>query len=102
MPPGSVCRQAANLCDLPEMCSGYNGMCPPDLFVKNAVPCDGGRGYCFNGQCPSMDEQCSEIWGRKADRADPACFRQFNSGGTISGNCGKTRYGGQYKPCEPE
>lgn len=89
-------------CDLTEICSGFSGQCPPDLYVKNAVPCERGRGYCFNGKCPVMDLQCKEIWGRKATRADPACFFQFNTGGSINGNCGKTRYSGQYKPCEKE
>ncbi len=36
-----------------------------------------------------MDGQCQAIWGAKSYSADPACFRQFNSGGTISGNCGR-------------
>ncbi len=84
------------------MCTGFTGLCPPDLFVKNTIACADGRGHCFNGRCPLMSDQCAAIWGRKADRADPACFRQFNTAGTISGNCGKNPYGGQFKPCERE
>ncbi len=82
------------------MCNGYSSECPKDIFIKNAVPCDDGRGYCFNGYCPRMDMQCKSIWGRKASRADASCFREFNTAGTSSGNCGKTTYGRQYKQCD--
>ena len=49
-----------------------------------------------------MNDQCSMLWGRKSSRSDPSCFHQFNTAGTVQGNCGKTVYGGQYKGCERE
>ena len=100
LPPGSICRGATNECDLAEVCNGYTSQCSPDIFFKNGISCNNGRGYCFNGRCPSRDDQCRGIWGRKASRADHGCFRQFNMAGTASGNCGRTTYGRQYKPCD--
>ncbi|XP_059084757.1 uncharacterized protein LOC131881812 isoform X4 [Tigriopus californicus] len=99
-PAGFPCRESNNECDLTEICTGFSGQCPPDLFVKNAVPCHQGKGYCFNGDCPLMTDQCQAIWGRMADKAEESCFQQFNTGGTFNGNCGKIRFSGQYKPCE--
>ena len=96
------CRRAQGHCDLPEVCSGRSGECPPDLFVKNAVPCNNGRSYCFNGRCQLMQDQCESIWGHKATVANSACFQQFNTGGTVSGNCGRGLYGGQFKQCARE
>ena len=85
-----------------ELCTGFTGECPKDLYVKNTVPCNGGKGYCFNGMCPTMKGQCATLWGRKANKADPECFRSFNTAGTLSGNCGKRGFGGGYKKCEIE
>ena len=99
LPANTICRGATNECDLSEVCNGYTSQCPADIFYKNGSPCPGG--YCFNGRCPSRDDQCTGIWGRKASRADPECFRKFNMNGSPSGNCGRTTYGQQYKPCEP-
>ncbi len=101
-PVGTVCRQAENECDLTELCTGMSGECPQDLYVKNAVECNNGKGYCFNGQCPTFSEQCKLLWGHKADAADEACFLQFNMGGTPSGNCGVNKFGGGLKKCERE
>ena len=100
LPPGFVCREATNECDLSEVCNGFTTQCPQDIFFKNGLACDEGKGYCFNGRCPTRNEQCAFIWGRKASRANPECFRQFNMAGTGSGNCGRTTYGRQYKPCD--
>ena len=100
LPPGSICRGATNECDLAEVCNGYTSQCSPDIFYKNGFPCPSGGGYCFNGRCPSRDDQCMGIWGRKASRADRECFRKYNMAGTSSGNCGRTTYGRQYKPCD--
>ena len=100
-PRGYVCRDETSECDLPEVCNGYTGDCPKDLYVKNTVPCSGGKGYCINGICPTMDQQCEMLWGRSAKKSDPQCFSEYNSRGTQTGNCGKTQYN-SYKPCEME
>ncbi len=39
---GYVCRDSFNECDLPEMCNGENGQCPPDVYKKNGSPCGVG------------------------------------------------------------
>lgn len=58
-------------------------------------------GYCFNGVCPTLTQQCERIWGYGASSADKQCFEQFNSKGSINGHCG-TDTSGNYLKCEPE
>ncbi len=41
-PAGFPCRHATNECDPTELCTGFAGVCPEDLFVKNTVPCGEG------------------------------------------------------------
>lgn len=98
-PRGYECRSARSECDLPEICNGYNGECPKDLYVKNTTPCSRGKGYCMDGVCPTMDQQCSMLWGQTGRKADPQCFSEFNPRGTQTGNCGKNAYN-SYKQCE--
>lgn len=59
---GVICRDATNECDLPEHCSGDKGECPENMHKRNGSPC-GQDGYCFNGTCPTVDNQCEIIWG---------------------------------------
>lgn len=58
-----MCRETTNECDLPEFCSGENGLCPMDVYKKNGSPCGNHTGYCFNGMCPTLRNQCELIWG---------------------------------------
>lgn len=60
---GMVCRPAKDECDLPEMCDGKSGNCPDDRFRANGFPCHHGKGYCLMGACPTLQEQCTELWG---------------------------------------
>lgn len=60
---GVVCRPAKDECDLPEMCDGKSGTCPDDRFRVNGFPCQNGKGYCLMGMCPTLQEQCTDLWG---------------------------------------
>ena len=33
-----------------------------NTFKKNGAVCGNGDGYCFNGFCPSLAQQCERIW----------------------------------------
>lgn len=59
---GSVCRPAKDECDFPEVCTGHSSACPQDQFQANGFPCKNAKGYCFMGQCPLPDGQCSELF----------------------------------------
>ncbi|GAA6213849.1 disintegrin and metalloproteinase domain-containing protein 8-like [Lates japonicus] len=84
-PTGSVCRPKTGDCDLAEYCTGFSASCPSDTYTQNGLPCNRGRGYCFNGQCPSRQEHCKRLWGPDAEVAVDACFY-------LHGNCRKTRF----------
>ena len=96
-PSGHVCSDAIDECDIPEVCDGIHGWCPANSFRKNGVPCRGGKGFCFNGECPTSDSQCQTIWGLGSKRSDNVCFHQFNSQGTMRGNCGMDNNGHHLK-----
>ncbi|XP_012534818.2 disintegrin and metalloproteinase domain-containing protein unc-71 isoform X4 [Monomorium pharaonis] len=98
---GVVCRESTNECDLPEVCSGDTGQCPPDVYKKNGNPCSNNAGHCFNGVCPALDLQCEQVWGYGGIAADQECFEQFNSKGSINGHCG-TDSSGHFVKCESE
>ncbi|EQC31470.1 hypothetical protein SDRG_11067 [Saprolegnia diclina VS20] len=34
-----VCREACDICDVPEFCTGYNGKCPRDKFAPRTTEC---------------------------------------------------------------
>uniref|UniRef100_A0A8C9EY46 ADAM metallopeptidase domain 8 n=1 Tax=Pavo cristatus TaxID=9049 RepID=A0A8C9EY46_PAVCR len=73
---GVLCRASKNDCDLPERCTGLSSECPEDVFQENGIPCQGGRGYCYNGACPSHAEQCRVLWGAgMAQVAPDECFK---------------------------
>lgn len=86
--PGTVCRPAKDECDLPEMCDGESGICPKDRFQVNGFPCQNGKGYCLVGLCPTLQEQCIEMWGPETEVADKSCYRR-NEGGSKYGYCRK-------------
>ncbi|XP_028279254.1 disintegrin and metalloproteinase domain-containing protein 8a [Parambassis ranga] len=84
-PTGSVCRPKTGDCDLPEYCTGFSATCPTDAYTQNGLSCNRGKGYCYNGQCPSQKEHCKRLWGPDAEVAADACFY-------LHGNCRKTLF----------
>ncbi|KAM9727560.1 disintegrin and metalloproteinase domain-containing protein 8a isoform 1-T1 [Menidia menidia] len=78
-PTGSICRPKAGDCDLAEYCTGLSAACPADAFTQNGLSCNRGRGYCYNGQCPSRQDHCKRLWGPDAAVAADACFYQYGS-----------------------
>ncbi|CAL4063957.1 unnamed protein product, partial [Meganyctiphanes norvegica] len=93
------CRKAESECDIPEYCDGIHGTCPMNTYKKNGNKCGGGRGYCYNGVCPTLDNQCAVIWGYGGQASDKMCYQQFNKEGVQYGNCGKSK-NGSYIKCE--
>ncbi|XP_045391263.1 disintegrin and metalloproteinase domain-containing protein 28 isoform X4 [Lemur catta] len=85
---GKVCRSAKDECDLPEMCDGKSDHCPEDRFQINGFPCQNGMGYCLMGTCPTLQDQCTELWGPGSKVADKSCYR-MNEGGSKYGYCHK-------------
>ncbi|XP_061646453.1 disintegrin and metalloproteinase domain-containing protein 8a isoform X2 [Phyllopteryx taeniolatus] len=82
---GSVCRPKTGNCDLAEHCTGLSASCPLDTYAQNGLPCNRGKGYCYNGQCPSRQQHCKRLWGPDAEVAADACFFQH-------GGCRKTLF----------
>ncbi|XP_045151477.1 disintegrin and metalloproteinase domain-containing protein 33 [Echinops telfairi] len=97
-PAGELCRQAAGDCDLPEFCTGASPHCPPDVYVLDGWPCARGRGYCRDGACPTLEQQCQQFWGPGARPAPEACFQVVNSAGDAHGHCGQDSQG-RFVPC---
>ncbi|XP_045689263.1 disintegrin and metalloproteinase domain-containing protein 33 isoform X3 [Phyllostomus hastatus] len=97
-PAGAPCRLAAGDCDLPEFCTGASPYCPPDIYLLDGSPCASGRGYCRDGACPTLEQQCQQLWGPGSRPAPEACFHVLNSAGDASGNCGRQEEGGS-APC---
>ncbi|XP_072485244.1 disintegrin and metalloproteinase domain-containing protein 8 [Notamacropus eugenii] len=73
VPAGQICREAQDNCDLPEYCDGQQGECPENVFQENGTPCQDG--YCYNGACPTHQQQCQALWGKDASVASDRCFR---------------------------
>ncbi|XP_035888584.1 disintegrin and metalloproteinase domain-containing protein 28 isoform X5 [Phyllostomus discolor] len=94
---GTVCRPAKDECDLPEMCDGQSALCPDDRFQVNGFPCQNGKGYCLMGLCPTLQAQCSELWGPGAEVADMSCYSK-NTNGLRYGYCRKV--GDTHVPCK--
>nr|XP_033799677.1 disintegrin and metalloproteinase domain-containing protein 8 [Geotrypetes seraphini] len=93
---GELCRSQKDECDLSEYCTGKAAECPEDDFQENGVPCKYGKGYCYNGECPTHSQHCENLWGTGAQVAPDICFQQ-NIQGTMSLHCKKTEYG--YRAC---
>ncbi|KAF7249564.1 Disintegrin and metalloproteinase domain-containing protein 19 [Varanus komodoensis] len=96
--PGTLCREQARPCDLPEYCTGKSPFCPANFYQLDGTPCEDGRAYCYSGMCLTYEQQCLQLWGRGARPAPDLCFEKVNAAGDPYGNCGKD-INGQYRKC---
>lgn len=91
-PAGEVCRPTKDNCDLEEFCDGQKPTCPEDAFQQNGTPCPGG--YCFDGSCPTLAQQCQNLWGPGARAAVDSCFAF-----SIPRGCNGRLYPGRVNRC---
>ena len=98
---GTICRAAANSCDVPEYCDGENQWCPSDLKTANGLSCKSNQGYCYQGECRTRDEQCKNLWFGTAFNANDLCYARFNLRGDKHGYC-KKHSETSYTPCTPQ
>ncbi|KDO18363.1 hypothetical protein SPRG_21682 [Saprolegnia parasitica CBS 223.65] len=49
-----VCRQASDICDVPEYCTSYNGKCPHDTFAPRTTECT-SIGASSDHACDGVD-----------------------------------------------
>ncbi|RLV63109.1 hypothetical protein DV515_00018608 [Chloebia gouldiae] len=96
---GTVCREAAGSCDLPEFCTGASPYCPANVYLLDGSSCARGEAYCSNGMCMTHQQQCVQLWGPGAWPAPDACFQDVNMAGNTYGNCGKDSQG-RYVKCD--
>ncbi|XP_045140517.1 disintegrin and metalloproteinase domain-containing protein 19 [Echinops telfairi] len=96
--PGTLCREQARQCDLPEFCTGKSPHCPTNFYQMDGTPCEDGQAYCYNGMCLTYHGQCQQLWGPGARPAPDLCFEKVNVAGDTFGNCGKDR-NGEHKKC---
>ncbi|XP_063302337.1 zinc metalloproteinase-disintegrin-like ACLD [Pelobates fuscus] len=92
---GIVCRPAKDDCDLADICDGVTATCPSDRLRANGFSCMNGQGYCFNGKCPTLQSQCSALWGSGASVNDE-CFDN-NINGNNYGKC--QQFTGNFMKC---
>lgn len=86
----TICRPAANECDLPDYCSGFSSKCTLDISVMEGTPCgvedDPGEcadGVCFNSILKSKvkycDETCSKVHGNCSQNGTCLCFEPWKN-----------------------
>ncbi|XP_078285005.1 zinc metalloproteinase-disintegrin-like MTP8 [Rhinoraja longicauda] len=95
---GIMCRKVRDECDLSENCDGTSNICPKNAFCQNGTPCKRGAGFCYNGACPTHQDQCTSLWGPGSQTASQRCF-QTNTVGSQYSYCKKTT---TYRPCRTE
>lgn len=96
---GTLCRESASECDIPETCTGSSGICPEDVYVHNGYPCAQDTAYCYIGECLSHDKQCQDLWGSEALSGPDKCYEYHNTRSDKYGHCRKTRRG-KYRACK--
>ncbi|XP_061473470.1 disintegrin and metalloproteinase domain-containing protein 19 isoform X3 [Rhineura floridana] len=97
--PGTLCREQARPCDLPEYCTGKSPFCPANFYQLDGTPCASGKAYCYSGMCLTYEQQCLQLWGHGARPAPDLCFERVNVAGDSYGNCGKDN-SGRYRKCD--
>nr|UMK70514.1 snake venom metalloproteinases 2 [Tropidolaemus subannulatus] len=95
---GTECRAAKDECDMADLCTGRSAECI-DRFQRDGQPCQNNYGYCYNGTCPTMRDQCISFFGPNAAVSQDACF-QFNRLGNHYGYCRKEQ--NTKIACEPQ
>ncbi|KAG7161271.1 Disintegrin and metalloproteinase domain-containing protein 28-like [Homarus americanus] len=99
----TVCRPAKGECDVPDYCSGNSEFCPLDVFEDDGAYCNGGKGYCYKGECGSHEGRCQHVLGSSASAGSPQCYTQSNTQGNYAGNCGILNEDSNTPlPCSPE
>lgn len=59
-PVGTVCRPAAGVCDVAEVCDGVSTACPADAFAPGHPVCRGAFGPCDEVEtCPGNSPHCT-------------------------------------------
>ncbi|XP_077157342.1 disintegrin and metalloproteinase domain-containing protein 33 [Paroedura picta] len=94
---GSMCREQAGSCDLPEFCTGASPYCPANVYLLDGSLCSSGEAFCSSGMCMTHHQQCVHLWGSGAWPAPDACFQDVNTAGDMYGNCGKDSHGSYVK-----
>ncbi|XP_048365952.1 disintegrin and metalloproteinase domain-containing protein 33 [Sphaerodactylus townsendi] len=94
---GTMCRDPAGSCDLPEFCTGASPYCPTNVYLLDGSVCSSGEAFCSNGLCMTHHQQCVQLWGPGAWPAPDACFQDVNTAGDMYGNCGKDSHGNYVK-----
>ncbi|CAH0721238.1 unnamed protein product, partial [Brenthis ino] len=102
---GTICRTAANECDLPEYCDGNSGDCPDDVYKMDTTPCSNDTAYCVNGSCSSHTDRCQLLWGPTGKMSDAKCYIS-NIRGDVYGHCGYQTADpdnkSMYNPCDQQ
>ncbi|XP_062983879.1 disintegrin and metalloproteinase domain-containing protein 29-like [Elgaria multicarinata webbii] len=96
---GTLCREAATECDLPEYCSGDSADCPLNVYKQDGMPC-GTRNNCYLGDCLDRHQHCRALFGKGANPGPLSCYKEVNMRGDRTGNCGKDEFG--FKKCKEE
>ncbi|XP_055449327.1 disintegrin and metalloproteinase domain-containing protein 32 [Psammomys obesus] len=92
LPQKHECRAKYHpICDLPEVCNGSSGYCPPDLTIHDGHICKAGGFICYKGNCPDQNEMCEKAYGTGSKNAPFACYEEIQGQTDRFGNCGKNQ-----------
>ncbi|XP_021075162.1 disintegrin and metalloproteinase domain-containing protein 32 [Mus pahari] len=90
LPEKHRCRPEKHLfCDIPEVCNGSSGNCPPDVTINDGHVCRDNGAICYNGDCPDLDKECESRYGAGSKNAPFACYEEIQGQNDRFGNCGK-------------
>ncbi|XP_032085194.1 zinc metalloproteinase-disintegrin-like MTP9 [Thamnophis elegans] len=98
------CRAARDDCDMPEFCTGRSAECPADRLHGNGHPCQNNSGYCYNGKCPTLANQCVALFRNpNMTVGSDECFENNQSPVNEENQAGYCRRENGVKiPCEPQ